>query len=951
MAATAPRRRIELDSLDMAWKVTGGEAYIVAEPAADSGLPRITETLARIGHDGVVVGLTAGAFCNTVRISLELAPGVQLIPLDPRALSGSLARNKGQGVAPIMDLVRQLAASINNEIPTAKVDKMLAPGSNFTLPGGFAASAREDCWFTFEEGRCRYGGDHEVGSLKPGGIYPLCGNLWIELEARTRLVVLGTATLVEKGRLLSAVAGLSHLAMQACCERFSASDVKQFVQLARSVQHRRERFTKTLEHGAAIVEQDGAVTPTMDQPLAEALRLVVGAQGMALEAPPRLAETREGQLEDILGHNGIFSRSVALEGLWYEADCGPLLGWLGSGNGQSNPVALLPRSSGGYILKDPSGGQSLRLTEELAGRLEEQGLQLYVPLPAGKLSPLKLLQHSFGGCQRDLFSVGLMGILGGLLGFAVPVGTALVVDRVIPSGQMGMLGQIVAGLVMLAVGGAVFELVKGLALLRAESMAQVSLQSGVFGRLLRLPPGFFNKFSSGDLSSRAMAVDSIRQRLSGAVLTTLLSSTFALTNIVLLLLYSWPLAVVVTAILTCTGFAAWLGIKSQMRIQLSVQNVIGKLAGFELEMVLGINKLRAAGSESNAFARWMLHFSELRKLSYGIGKATAAMTCFSEILPLFATLCVFTVLMLSGLFAELSLGSFLGFNAAMGQLTSAVGALASLGFSMMFIAPMYQRAKPILETAPETHKALESPGVLKGRVEASNVSFRYEGAQGWALRGVNLCAEPGELVAVVGESGSGKSTLLKLLLGFYEPAAGAMLFDGKDLARLDKTRVRRQIGAVIQNGELIQGNIFFNIMGARGNSEEDAWEAARLAAVDEDIRAMPMGMQTFVPHGGGTFSGGQKQRLMIARALAKHPVIVFMDEATSNLDNVSQAKVMENLKRMHATRIVVAHRLSTVQEADRIYVMRDGAVVETGDYASLIKAGGLFARLAARQRL
>ncbi|BBD08225.1 NHLP bacteriocin export ABC transporter permease/ATPase subunit [Desulfovibrio ferrophilus] len=951
MAATAPRRRIELDSLDMAWKVTGGDAYIVAEPAAGSGLPRGTETLARIGHDGVVVGVTAGEFCNLVRVNLEATPNARLTPVDPLALARACARDNGHGVARVMELVRQLAISINSEIPAARVSKMLKPGSNFTLPGGFACSALEECWFTFEEGSCRYGGDHEIGKLKPGGVYPLCGNLWIEVQERTRLVVLATARLSEAGRFFPALAGFSQLVMQACCERFSASDIKQFVQLARSVQHRRERFAKTLEQGASIVERDGAVVPTMDLPLSETLRLITSAQGMTLEEPPRLADSREAQLEDILGHNGIFSRTVALQGQWFENDCGPLLGWLDAGNGQSSPVALLPRSSGGYTLTNPEDGLLLPLTEELAQRLDAEGLQLYVPLPTGQLSPLKLMQHSLKGRNRDLITVGVMGILGGLMGFAVPVGTALVVDSVIPSGQLGLLGQIVAGLVMLAIGGAVFELVKGLAMLRVESMAQVSLQSGVFGRLLRLPPGFFNKFSSGDLANRAMAVDGIRQRLSGAVLTTLLSSLFALANIGLLLVYSWQLAVVVTGILLLTGLGAWLGVKSQMRMQLSMQNVIGKLAGFELEMILGINKLRAAGSESNAFARWMLMFSELRKLSYGIGKGMAAMLCFSEILPLFATLCVFSTLMLTGLFAELSLGSFLGFNAAMGQLTMAVGSLASLAFSLMFITPMYQRARPILETPPETHKALESPGELKGRVEVSNVRFRYEGAQSWALCGVSLRAEPGELVAIVGESGSGKSTLLKLLLGFYEPLAGAVLYDGKDLARLDKGRVRRQIGAVIQNGELIQGNVFFNIMGARGGDEDDAWEAARLAAVDEDIRAMPMGMQTFVPHGGGTFSGGQKQRIMIARALAKRPVVVFMDEATSNLDNVSQAKVMENIKRMHATRVVIAHRLSTIQEADRIYVMRGGAVVEEGDYTSLMKAGGLFSCLAARQKI
>jgi len=273
-----------------------------------------------------------------------------------------------------------------------------------------------------------------------------------------------------------------------------------------------------------------------------------------------------------------------------------------------------------------------------------------------------------------------------------------------------------------------------------------------------------------------------------------------------------------------------------------------------------------------------------------------------------------------------------------------------VGVSLIFVKPMYQRAKPILEARPETNAALEDPGRLMGAVEAVGLGFAYEGANRATLRQVSIKAAPGEFVAIVGPSGSGKSTLLKLLLGFHQPSAGAVLYDGKPLRRLDPVKVRRQIGSVIQNGELIQGNIYFNIMGAAKDAdEEDAWDAARLAAVDDDIRAMPMGMHTFVPHGGGTFSGGQKQRIMIARALSRKPRVFLLDEATSNLDNTSQAKVMRNLRGLNATRIVVAHRLSTVRDADRIYVMDQGTVVESGTFDQLMERKGLFARLASRQ--
>ena len=604
----------------------------------------------------------------------------------------------------------------------------------------------------------------------------------------------------------------------------------------------------------------------------------------------------------------------------------------------------------GYLITSPETGQTEPITEEISATIADRALQLYPPLPPGELGPLRLTMHSFKGCGKEMALVVIMGLLGGLAGFGIPMAMSATVDKVISNGEYSMLGQIVFGLVMLVFGSSVFELTKASAMLRAETRAQVSLQASIFGKLLKLPVDFFKKFPAGDLSNRVMAVDGIRQTLSGSMLVTLLSATFALTNLALLAVYSWKLSLAVTVVLLATlGFTYYL-MKGQMKFQAKVQNVIGKLAGLELQLITGINKLRAAGAETNAFAQWMSNFSELRKITYSIGKGKNVVTVYSSGLPLFSSLLVFGLFILTGMYAELSLGSFLCFNSALGQLTGAVASLAQMAVGLIFLKPMYQRAKPILDAKPETHAALEDPGELQGSVEAVNVSYRYEGAQNPTLRGVNFKADPGEFVAIVGPSGSGKSTLLKLLLGFHQPAAGSILFDGKPMRRLDPVKIRRQIGSVIQNGDLIQGNVYFNIMGANSNAdEEDAWEAARLAAVDDDIRNMPMGMHTFVPHGGSTFSGGQKQRIMIARALSKRPRIFLLDEATSNLDNTSQAKVMNNLRHINATRIVVAHRLSTIQDADRIYVIHQGQVAESGNFKNLMEKKGLFHKLASRQ--
>jgi len=947
MVRAAPRRRIELDDLGMVWLVEAGAASVMVEPAPEADLPRASATLYQAREGECIFGFSSGGMSDRVRVFLESSPGTRLKPMMAEDFIRRCQDDPGAAAAIVSGAVRQVAAHVSPDIPPPSVSKMLQPGGNFRLPRGMRAAALAELWFRVDSGSAAYGGGEALGGLGNDGFHPLAGNLWVEMAEGGRLICVSTEDVIRGGVFLDAFAAFASMAVAMTFERFSGMALQKLRHLMESSRHRGEEFSKALGRAAAVV--DPGIADEAGAPGAiEAVRLVAGRLGARIEAPSRLRPDLDGQVEDILSHNGFFSREVELAGEWFAADCGPLLGFLSSERGRE-AVALLPVRKG-YVLVDPASGGRRSLTPELAAALDDRALQLYPPLPAGAGAPVALTRFAFRGCGREIALVAAMGLLGGLAGFGLPMAMSATVDRVITNGEYGMLGQIVFGLLMLALGAGVFQMVKNAALLRAQTLAQVALQSAVFGRLLRLPVEFYRKFPAGDLSNRVMAVDNIRQSLSGAVLAGLLSSVFALTNLALLAVYSWQLSLAVLGILSASLVFAYLIMKSQMRAQSKVQNVIGKLAGLELQLITGINKLRAAGAEAGAFARWMENFAELRKITYAIGRGRNVVTVYASGLPLFSSILVFGLFVFSGMYRDLSLGSFLCFNSALGQLTGAVATLAQVGVSLIFVKPMYQRAKPILEARPETHAALEDPGVLMGAVEAVGVGYAYEGATRPTLRQVNIKAAPGEFVAIVGPSGSGKSTLLKLLLGFHQPSAGTVLYDGKPLRRLDPVKVRRQIGSVIQNGELIQGNIYFNIMGAaRDASEEDAWEAARLAAVDEDIRAMPMGMHTFVPHGGGTFSGGQKQRIMIARALSRKPRVFLLDEATSNLDNTSQAKVMRNLRGLNATRIVVAHRLSTVRDADRIYVMDQGAVVESGTFDQLMERQGLFARLASRQ--
>ncbi|WP_419786988.1 NHLP bacteriocin export ABC transporter permease/ATPase subunit [Pseudodesulfovibrio sp.] len=947
MARAIPRRRIELDDTGMVWRVERGAASVMVEPAPEAGLPRASRTLFKAEEGGYIFGFSSGEMAGRVRVFLESSPGTRLVPMMAEDFIHQ-CRSDAKGAAPMVsDSVRQVASLVSPDIPPPSVLKMLKPGGNFRLSKGTQAAALSELWFRVDSGAVAYGGGEALGKLEGNVFHPLGGNLWVDMIESGRLVCVSTEDVVRAGVFFDAFASFAAMAVAMVFEGFSDLALTKLRHLMDSSRHRSEEFSKALGRAAAVVDPKAGFEAGAPGVI-EAVRLVAKRLGAQVNEPPRLRPGLDEQVEDILGHNGFYSREVELSGTWFNIDSGPLLGFVGEDH-ERKAVALLP-SGKGYVVADPASGRHTPVTEDVSATLSGSALQLYPPLPASAAAPAGLTKFAFRGCGREIALIACMGLLGGVAGFGLPMAMSATVDTVITNGEYGMLGQIVFGLIMIAVGATVFQMVKSAALLRAETLAQVSLQSAVFGKLLRLPIEFFKKFPAGDLSDRVMAVDNIRQSLSGAVLSGLLSAVFALTNLVLLAIYSWQLSLVVLVILSFSMLFAYFIMKQQMRAQSRVQNAIGRLAGMELQLITGINKLRAAGAEANAFARWMETFSELRKISYAIGRGHNVVTVYTTGLPLFSSMLVFGLFVFSGMSQQLSLGSFLCFNSALGQLTAAMATMAQVGVSMIFIKPMYQRAKPILDATPETHAALEDPGKLMGAVEAVGLSFSYEGANQPSLRQVSFKAAPGQFVAIVGPSGSGKSTLLKLLLGFHQPVGGAVLFDGKPLRRLDPVKVRRQIGSVIQNGELIQGNIFFNIMGASKNvCEEDAWQAAKLAAVDEDIRAMPMGMHTFVPHGGGTFSGGQKQRIMIARALSKKPRIFLLDEATSNLDNASQAKVMRNLQALNATRIVVAHRLSTVREADLIYVMQQGMVVETGTFDQLMEKKGLFARLASRQ--
>jgi ATP-binding cassette subfamily C protein len=642
--------------------------------------------------------------------------------------------------------------------------------------------------------------------------------------------------------------------------------------------------------------------------------------------------------------SGARTRRVALRGAWWKSESGPLVGYRQQ---DQRPLALLPEA-GGYALYDPVDRTSARITTAVAATLAPYADTIYRRFGDRPLTAASLLAFGLHGAGRDVASVLALGFAMGLLGLLTPIVTGALFDLVIPGAHRSLLLQLGVGLAIAAISTALFQVARDVAVLRLSGRLQATVEPAMMDRLLDLPATFFRGYAAGDLSGRVLAISAMRETLTGPILSVVLSSTFALLNLGLLFVYDARLALVAMALMLVlvVGFAV--SSYLQVRYQRLVGERAGRLAGTVLQLINGVPKLRAAGAEGRAFAVWSERFALLREVAYRARRVNNGQAVFNASYPLLTSIVVFGLVAIAFEPAP-PLGVFLAFNAAFGQLVGAALGLIQASTALYQAVPAYERARPLLQTRPEVDQSRADPGELSGAFELDHVSFRYGDDGPPVLHDLSLQCRPGEFVALVGPSGSGKSTLLRLLLGLEVPESGAIRYDRRDLATLDARAVRRQIGTVLQDGRLLAGDIFTNIVGASTLTLDDAWAAARLAGLDEDIRQLPMGMHTVLSDGASTLSGGQRQRQLIARAIVHKPRLLFFDEATSALDNRTQATVSESLERLAVTRLVIAHRLSTIQKADRIYVLDRGRIVESGTYRELVQRRGVFAALARRQ--
>ncbi len=808
---------------------------------------------------------------------------------------------------------------------------------------------REVMWVKHVKGAFEFAGEPEWAAPAKGQHFPVTRHTWIKITETGPLAACNTETLLTQERFWKDLDQYNRSAMEILLHRMAAGEEKDITQLRHKIDAELAQVDDAVLNLAAILHKTEAarfLELQSQDPLVNACLIIGRAGGILFRQPPELKSRgmKVEPLEEIARASRVRFRRVALREKWWQVDNGPLLAYF---ENTHQPVALLPVKQG-YEIHDPVARSVTRVTEKTTLTLSPFAYTFYRPFPDRAIRLLDMLRFAIRGTLKDVRTLVLIGIMIGILTLVVPVITGYLLDTIIPTSQRSQLLPIGLALFTSAVAVAVFGILRGIAMLRFETRTEATLQAAIMDHVLKLPIPFFRKYTAGDLGQRTMGISTIQNILSQHVISAVLSFASSIFSLIVLFFYSSTLGWIVTGLVFVVMVVMLAAAYVQVGYQRESSEFQGQLAGTTLQMINGIAKLRVSGAHRRAFARWANLLRDQQQTSFRSQLLGVGLSTFNETYGVFILMAIFAAVIFASQ-VQLSTGSFVAFNTASAQFITAAFGLSSSLTAIISVIPLYERMRPILQTLPEVSEVKNHPGELTGEISVNRVSFHYEKDGPPILENVSLDFKPGEFVAIVGPSGSGKSTLLRLLLGFETPDSGTILYDNQDLSRLDLSSLRRQIGVVLQNGQLIAGDIFTNIIGTSTLTVQDAWEAAEKACLAEDIHSMPMGMHTVISEGSRTISGGQKQRLLIARAIVRKSRIVIFDEATSSLDNKTQAVVSKSLKELDATRIVIAHRLSTIASADRIHVLRNGRVEQSGSYEELMRERGLFADLAKRQ--
>ena len=690
-----------------------------------------------------------------------------------------------------------------------------------------------------------------------------------------------------------------------------------------------------LQGGKRVVPQDDE----------SALRQVLEALGITdyeLEDDDMLSP--EEQLTGILRPRGIMMRDIQLKGEWWQECVGPLLGYAKDGR----LVALIPTKTGlGYQYREQDGSIRKIGKREMAEELKPTAITFTKALPLKPLTVKDFVAFTWSVVSGpNALLLTLCALVVVLLGMFTPMVNKLIFDTVIPTGDAFDLLPITGLLIGATVGTLLLTLTRNLYIIRIQHIVELHLQNAIMARTFLRSPTFFSKHSSGELTAKLQNIASLASIINESIIGAMLSAALSIIYLVQVYIYGGKLLWPALGIIAVQAVVLVLNYRRIVDMQQKYTERATRLSGLEYNLFAGIQKLKLTGSEDRAFVRWLDHYSNTAQFNYNPSFENRLYSALIALMGIGGTMLIFWSTLSNGV----TTSDYIAFSSAFGMITAAMNNLNGVVPILAQIKPLLESVKPILEAVPEMEDKAPQVEDLFGGIEVSGVSFRYQEDGPLILDDLTLKIEPGEYVGIVGKSGCGKSTLMRLMLGFEQPLSGGIYYDNYDLSKVDKASLRRKIGCCLQSGSLFTGDLFHNItITAPWATHDDAWEALRMACLEDDVRRMPMGLHTVVSEGGGGFSGGQKQRILIARALISKPDIIFFDEATSALDNISQKAVSDNLDELMCTRVVIAHRLSTIRHCDRIIVLDKGKIVEQGTFEELMANKGLFYEMSLRQ--
>ena len=673
----------------------------------------------------------------------------------------------------------------------------------------------------------------------------------------------------------------------------------------------------------------------------DAVNNILRYYGFTAPALPKDIKDFNEQLEYLCRPFGVMRREIKLKKGFYKDAFGPILV---ISKEDKKPVALIPAFDFGYVYYDERGNR-IKIDKNNEGNFEEIAMCFYKPLPLRKITTIDLLKYGFKTITLNeiILTIALM-LLVTAVGLLIPRANYFLISYVIEEKSVTLLLGTLSFILCINVGNSLFGVVRTILNQRINSKMSVNIQAATMMRVLSLPADFFRKYSSGDLTTRVSYVSSLANILITTIMDTGLTSVFSLAYISSIFEFAPSLVVPSLIITIATVVSSLVTTLILSKETLEKMELGSKASGMTYSMITGIQKIKLSGAEKRAFARWGKLYAKQAELTYKPHYITLSSTLISYI----GTIVMYYISVKN----NVSVADYFAFNSAYAMVSGAFMSLASIVITVANIKPTLEMAKPLLDVEPEVAYGKQVITRIQGGIEMSNVTFRYDENSPNIVDNMSLKIRPGQYVAIVGKTGCGKSTLIRLLLGFEKPQKGAIYYDGKDMNSIDLKSLRRKIGVVMQTGKLFMGDLFSNItISAPWLTLDDAWEAAEMAGIADDIRRMPMGMNTLISEGSGGISGGQRQRIMIARAIAAKPRILIFDEATSALDNITQKKVSESLDSLKCTRIVIAHRLSTIKHCDRILYLESGKILEDGTYDQLIAKNGKFAELVERQRL